>query len=353
MKSKTCPAILIQAASYIYNNQFAKAFKLLDTFEPESIISEICKRVLMHPNEHTDNLFIEHLFGPSKQINLFDIVLRSVPCVTETTNLTFKILKDFYSQPCDSFTHINIGIGKGYFEKQLLTDLSKDENIKNIKKIKIIGLDIDNSSLRESEQNIKEASTLFSKNTIIEFLPICQFAETIPESFWTKIAKEHVDLLGVNCAFTLHHLQKNADRLTVLNNVAHCNPQLFTLIEPDSDHFTPYLPDRLVSCWNLFGTIFDMADVMKLTKDESDAIKYIFFGREIENILINGEWLRYEKHETSRHWLTRLIETGFKPLDISNYQINHPLLDLVNVNDGILTTAYNQIPLVSVIAVTK
>lgn len=44
-----------------------------------------------------------------------------------------------------------------------------------------------------------------------------------------------------------------------------------------------------------------MADIMKLSEEEEKAIKYIFFGREIENILINDEELRYEKHDVSKH----------------------------------------------------
>ena len=301
MKEKSCPAELIKAASYISKNQFDEAQKILKAFEPQSVISDICKRVLLHPNEYTDNLFIEHLFDETKQINYFDIVLRSVPCVTDTTKITLQIMTDFYAKAQHSFTHINIGIGKGYFEKQMLTELAKNENSRNLKKIKIIGLDIDSSSLLASEQNVKEAASLFSKETVIEFIPICQFAEKIPESYWLAITKEPKDLLGITSAFTIHHLQKNEDLVNILSNLAKCNPQLFTLIEPDSDHFTPYIPDRLVNCWNLFGTIFEMADIMKLSEEEEKAIKYIFFGREIENILINDEELRYEKHDVSKH----------------------------------------------------
>jgi len=352
MNKKLCPSSLIQAANYIANNQFDKAKDILLKFEPESIISDICKKVLLNPNENTDHLFLEYNYNESKQINIFDTVLRTVPCVSETTNISLQIMKDFYLQAPHSFTHINIGIGKGHFEKQLLTEIAKGRNGKPYEKIKIIGLDIDQDSLIEAEQNIKEVTSLFNSNTIFEFVPVCEFAEKLPNNFWVEITKNKTDLTGATSGFTLHHLQTIESRTKVLHDLAQCKPQLFTLIEPDSDHFVPYLPDRLVSCWNLFGAIFDMADMSKLTKEEENAIKYVFFGREIENILSVNEEQRFEKHDISNHWMTRLREAGFILIDDYDYTCNDTLLNFISKESGLITAEYNCVPLVSVFTTT-
>jgi len=351
-KPKECPSSLIQASIYISNNQFDKAKEILMKFEPESIISDICKRVMLHPNETTDHLFLEYKFDEQKQINMFDTILRSVPCVTETSKLSMKIMKDFYLQAPHSFTHINIGIGKGHFEKQLLTELAKERSGKPYERIKIIGLDIDQSSLKETEQNIKEVNALFDKNTIIEYISICEFAEKLSCNFWIDITKDKTDLTGVTSAFTFHHLQTIESRKKVLQCLTQSRPQLFTLIEPDSDHFTSYLPYRLINCWNLFGTIFEMADIAKLSKAEEYAIKYIFFGREIENILSTFEEQRFEKHDTSTHWLTQLKESGYTMVDKHKYAHRNSLLNFKNQEKGLLTAEYNNVPLVSVFTAT-
>jgi len=352
MNKKLCPSSLIQAANYLSNNQLEKAEEILLKFEPESVISDICKRVLLHPNKDTNHLFLDYKYNESKQINIFDTVLRNVSCVTETTNVALQKMKNFYLQAPHSFTHINIGIGKGHFEKQLLSEIAKDTNRKQFDKIKIIGLDIDQASLFEAEKNIKEITALYNSHTIFEFIPICEFAEKLPSSFWKEITNDKTDLTGATSGFTLHHLQTIESRTKVLKNLAQCKPQLFTLIEPDSDHFVSYLPDRLVSCWQLFGTIFEMIDIAQLSKEEEEAIKYIFFGREIENILSTNEDQRYEKHDTSKHWMTRLRESGFIPIDDFDYPIKDSLLCFNNREDGLLTVEYNCVSLVSVFTAT-
>ncbi len=332
---------------------------LLDQLPSNDAINRICAKSLRERSKQEMPMYLRDLNTDDKQINVFDMVLQAVPPVQVVGSMALQKMLQLYGKGITSFTHLNIGVGKGRFEFKLLKELSKISPDKMPKFIRIIGIDIDNASLRETGDGIKRiASDLFPPTTKIEYIPIFAFAEAITPNVWETIQAHNTEILGVVSAFTLHHIPTSEQRQEVINKIATCQPDSFTLLEPDVNHFTSNINERLVNCWNLFGTIFKLVDASGVSKEVGDAIKYKFFGREIEDILGNDEDKRSEKHEEAAVWVQRLKKAGFrlKHLPVDGIRVHDQDTDMeviVNDQQGYVTTAFENVPLVAIFSADK
>ena len=355
---------LVLASDLIVNNQSEEANALLEelltSLSSEDDITKLCASALKERNKVAVPMYLRDLDEEDKQINVFDLILQGVPSVKATTSMALSAMVDLYGSGISSFTHLNIGIGKGRFEMGLLQQLAQLDHDKIPRYIRIVGIDIDNASLRETGEEIQRiADELLPKTTTVEYVPIFAFAEAVNANTWERIMQHDTDVLGVISAFTLHHIPTQEQRQAVIDRVAACNPHLFMLIEPDSNHFTDNLTERLVNCWNLFGTIFKMVDQQGLKPQEAKAIKYTFFGREIEDILGNEEAKRSEKHERATIWVNRIKKSGLTPLDLSRKYIlenalaqSHPQMLSPNTVRKFVTTQHEEIPMVALFTAT-
>jgi hypothetical protein len=344
---------LIQASFLILNNQTDAANQLLDQIDPQDDISKLCKQSLRERNTLATPLYLRDQGKEDKQINVFDLVLKAVPPVQALSQTALDIMKNLYDTGVPSFTHLNVGIGKGHLEVKMLQQLASSYH-KKPDYIKIIGIDIDKESLEEAGKNIRKAAQdLFPLTTVLEYIPICGFAEKLDQNIWNSIKNHGTELLGAVSAFTLHHLPTIADRNIVLNKIASCDPHLFLLIEPDVNHYSSDLTERLVNCYNLFGTIFKLVDKQKLEHREARAIKYKFFGREINDILGNQEDKRTEKHEKADVWAERLINAGFSLHKFAK-SLDHPIMNIVyEKDDRFVTTEFEGTPMVAIMMASR
>ena len=356
--------VLATAGNLIANAETSQANALLDdllaNLDPQDDITKLCAQALRYRNQTDLPMYLRDLEEDDKQINVFDLVLRSVPPVQVVSVSALHVMRELYSSGLSSFTHLNIGIGKGHFETKLLEDLAQLSPDRQPQYIRIIGIDIDNDSLRETGKSILHLSeTLFPESTVIEYVPIFAFAEAITDETWEAIRSHNTDALGVVSAFTLHHIPTQDQRQAVLNHIAVCAPSLFVLLEPDVDHFTPNLAERVVNCWNLFGKIFELVDQNELSEAEAHAIKYKFFGREIEDILSNKEHKRSEKHEPAHRWANRLEKAQFKmhrliPSEGLDALLNSEVLEVThNIKQKFLSTRYKNVPLVAMFTASQ
>jgi hypothetical protein len=85
------------------------------------------------------------------------------------------------------------------------------------------------------------------------------------------------------------------------------------LTEPDSDHLQASYPGRLAQAWRHFGAAFGVLDELPLEDADRSALKALFFGREIADILGTVHGPRAERHEGHATWLRRLRAAGFSP----------------------------------------
>ncbi len=310
-------------------------------------------QALLGSKKGADHIYLGDLKDKNKQINVFDLVLQNVDSVRVATGTAFNMMRDFYSQGQRSFTHFNIGIGKGHFEVQLLKALAEGGKALPTH-IKMIGLDIDEYSLQEAGENIARAAKEFLPAYVkVEYSSICAFAEQVPAETWAQIRTHGTDSLGVISAFTLHHLSSAEDRHQVLKNIADCRAGVFLQVEPDVNHFTPVLRDRLVNCWTHFGMIFNLIDQkQELDKAGADALKYLFFKREIDDILGNDESARFEKHELAPSWTERCKEAGFYLIDIP-YQVSEEIPGFTyEYGKGYIRMTCGEVPMVAVVMAT-
>jgi SAM-dependent methyltransferase len=346
------PELLLLAAEAISAKQEKEAAAILSSFEPADDISRICAQALLGNKKGADHIYLGDLKDKNKQINVFDLVLQNVDSVRVATGTAFNMMRDFYSQGQRSFTHFNIGIGKGHFEVQLLKALAEGKKALPAH-IKIIGLDIDEYSLQEAGENIARAAKEFLPEHVkVEYASICAFAEQVPAETWEQIREHGTDSLGVISAFTLHHLSSAKDRHQVLKNIADCRAGVFLQVEPDVNHFTPILRDRLVNCWMHFGIIFKLIDKKGLEKSQADALKYLFFKREIDDILGNDESARFEKHELAPSWTERCEKAGFHLIDIP-YQVSEEIPGFTyHYGQGHIRMTYDDVPMVAVVMAT-
>jgi hypothetical protein len=315
---------------------------------PKDDITKLCIESLKERNTLATPLYLRDQGKEDKQINVFDLVLKAVPPVQALSQTALEIMKNLYDTGVPSFTHLNVGIGKGHLEVKMLQQLASSYN-RMPDRIKIIGIDIDQDSLEEAGRHIKKTVyNLFPSTTKLEYIPICAFAEKIDKKVWNKIKNHDTELLGAVSAFTLHHIPTIEKRNLVLERIASCEPYLFLLLEPDVDHFTNDLTQRLVNCYNLFGTIFKLIDKQGLNEQEARAIKYKFFGREINDILSNAEDKRTEKHEKADVWAERLKKAGFNLHKFAK-SLEHPALELNYEKESrFVTTEFEGIPMVAI-----
>ena len=356
--------VLATAGQLIANSQLEKAHELLDELllqlHPHDDITKLCALALRYRNKTDIPMYLRDLEEDDKQINVFDLVLQSVPPVRVVSASALQLMKELYGSGITSFTHLNIGIGKGRFETKLLEELAQLSPDKLPKHIKIIGIDIDNDSLRETGQAIQQlADTLFPETTTIEYTPIFAFAEAITPETWEAIRQHGTDVLGVISAFTLHHIPTQEQRQEVINHIASCDPTLLILLEPDVNHFTPKLAERVVNCWHHFGKVFKLVDQKCPSPAAAKAVKYKFFGREIEDILSNDESKRSEKHEPAHRWAERLEKADFTmhrlihPKGLQSLLENESLDVAHNIKQKYLSTRYQEVPMVAMFTASR
>lgn len=320
---------------------------LLEQFSPWDDISQICKNVL-NSSQFTENLYLKSAEGKDKQINLFDIILKAVPSVNITTGIALQTLMKHYAQHHKgAVSLVNIGIGRGIFEAHLVEALSQLPQSPTT--INIIGIDIDQQSVNEAKAHIEQAMALHLPEAQFNYCGIVEFAENLNDATADIINTYADDCLAVVSAFSLHHIQEDADRTAVLKQIKKWNSELVVLVEPDVDHFTPDFTLRLKNCRKHFGKIFEVIDQLLSCEEEKAAIKNLFFGREIENILKLDNNVRYEKHETSEAWLHRIQEAGLRPVTPVVSLPEHSHIEYDIKTEGRIQTLCNDVPMVSVL----
>lgn len=335
------------ASALIGAGELSLGQQILEHFNPQNEFDVLFKK-LMKNHQHGENLYLEDLDSDGKQINIFNVILKAVPTVKISTQIALNQLLSFYAQREEkAITLVNIGIGKGHFEAQLLEVISKENHIPE--KITVIGIDIDQSSVDEAEQTIKSVTTSLLPNTEVHYHGICEFAEQLSSETCELIRLHEEECLAVVSAFSMHHIQGDDDRTRALATIKSWNPGITVLVEPDVDHFTDDYKIRVQNSRKHFGKVFEVIDQLLECPDEKFAVKNIFFAREMENILQTDETARYEKHEDAEKWIKRLHAAGFDMKNIETDLPVHPLVGYQQPHPGVVQTHCGKVPMVSVI----
>jgi histidinol-phosphate aminotransferase len=276
-------------------------------------------------------LYAEDYFADNdidiKQIDSFDLIYRLAPFNYLLDQLIERCVEEI-KKTKNPITLINFGIGKGKLEELLLNSLEKEDQ----SRVNIIGIDIDDSSLKIAQTCIEKKSKKSS------FYSISSPIERMTNKEWVQIKQWAKNSLVIAVSvLSLHHIKKQHDRLRALCNIHFwLKPQKFLLLEADTDHFTHDYNQRIINCRHHFGAVFNIISKQHefgiYTLEEMQILCRFFFRREMEDILNIDEDARLEKHQPIDVWKRMIKEAGFSLHDapykkpkISFFDIHHNL----------------------------
>ncbi|MBL4817638.1 MAG: hypothetical protein JKY15_00205 [Deltaproteobacteria bacterium] len=196
-----------------------------------------------------------------------------------------------------AYTLLDIGFGTG---AQWISYLEQHPQ----QQIDLIGIDLPTPLNQKLVDEFKQKTAHLSN---FRFQSILQEIEQL------AFAKLPIEIrpLYINASLALHHLW---DKDWVLSQIKLLKPELFCLVEPDSDHNSQD-PDRTLSEVKAhYGALFEFLEHHLAGKPELAVIQDQFFGEEIRNILGFSDRRRVERCERFEQWTKRLNAQSFKLL---------------------------------------
>lgn len=300
------------------------------------------------------NIYLQQF--ETSQIDLFSLLPRAYPHVPQSHGIANQFLAHALRE-APSAALLDVGAGKGAQAAALLRALAAEPG--RLKRLRVVALDASGQNLSEATAALR--GLMPDLPFAVEVLPLRAMIERC-EAPQLQATLGHADVVAINAAYTLHHTTHAPNdpeqRTAVLRRLAALRPRVFTLIEPSANHDTEQLPRRVHSCWEHFGTVFDLIDRSDASPIEKFAIKEKFFGREIRDILGTSDTFRSERHEPYESWLLRLTKAGLRPYAPEalgthawpGLGITLPEYCSVSVRDGLVRLGYRGVPLIAVFA---
>jgi hypothetical protein len=284
------------------------------------------------------------------QISLFNLLARHLPTVSLTAPLANELLARFVGGH-EEVTLLDVGIGSGHQEITMLRLLARQGRLP--RRLNVVAIEPDAGSLIEAQMGLFESSVELGFE--LEFVPVHKVVEDMTEAEWGEVASFDCPLV-VNASFAAHHIQCGEEsplRDRIFCRIRELDPDAVVLAEPSSNHHAASLVERFNAAWHHFGLTFRLIDELEVEPEEAAAMK-MFFAREIEDIVSNGETTRCERHEPVEVWVQRLRRAGFTPYADFEFarEARH---DLVRVapHEGYIGLDYADETLVAVICATS
>lgn len=263
-------------------------------------------------------------------INIFDAFAK-VPVFSYSYQIGNPLIAQYIIESgLADVAYMDLGLGKGSQAIAVMKLVA--ESAHPLEKFTVIGLEPVPASLDAAEQAIREAGKALP--FVVDFVGINKCAEDLSWEEWQDLRERFGGKVMINAAYSLHHIvsepHEGDERDRVLRQLYLFNPLGFVLIEADGNHNIDDFFSRFQSCWQVYGSWFDMVDAAnELTDAEKVALKVGFFGREIEDILSEDEMAnRHERIEPLSVWVERLVRAGFYlKKEIPNLPpVNHPTI---------------------------
>jgi hypothetical protein len=269
--------------------------------------------------EHRDNGSQANLYevaAPDQKgmLNAFDALIRETPLVAFGHRVANRQLS---ARLRDASHLIELGIGDGRQVSELLPLLRG-----KVHSLRLTGVDLPapgafgNARLERLGERLREEAARVG--IALSFVPVASRFEALRMRHWLQYGQH----ICVNAAFALHHLQE-AERDELLAQIRDAGVDLFTLVEPDSEHHSAPLLQRIRNCVDHYGAVFDSLDATIASPEVRRDIEHHFFGREITNIVAYDGLSRTERHESRAHWLKRLSRAGFIEVPIHPKETTH------------------------------
>jgi hypothetical protein len=265
-------------------------------------------RRLDEPLDHRGNLYLARF--AFRQINLFNLMAERLPLVRRAGEMINRLLLGEVLQS-ERPVLVDIGIGTGRQEVALLELLASSGA--PCGPLTIVGIEPSAESLRGAAAAVLGAARRLGLDVTFHCVAGC--VEELSAAEWdavTRLARG-----GIVCeSFALHHVAagpiEGDPKDAVLRRIRALEPSLLAMVEPDSDHHDVSLAARVRNAWRHFGLVFEVVDRIDASPEERDAIKVLFFSREIDDIIASPEHERSERHERGAMWVARALRAGFR-----------------------------------------
>lgn len=282
---------------------------------PRQRLRHLFEKALSQEGRRGGHLY-EGELGPRLMLTAFELLLNKTPLIQFGHLVSnHAIVQEMKRAPAETVTILDIGFGFGGQWRNLLDMLEGDHT-----RIRLVGVDIPASGdpvslLRQAGSELRRYGA--SKEISLEFIPIASRAERIDLD---SLRRQIEGPLFVNCAFMLHHLREDAgddSRQRFLELIHALNPALLTVTEPHADHTSRDIHSRLQEAWRCFGLAFWVIEECLEPSQERDVIEQVFFGSEIENLVVKVDEDRFERHQRFEEWKERLERAAFRARAVS------------------------------------
>ena len=368
LRNEIILAKVLESARLFHVNQkeeaYKKASEVLSLTEPSGAPLHRLSRILMNGIQrrcYSQTEFLGNLYNdetnPIAMIKAYDVLAKHTPFIRFAYNaVNLAIL----AKACNTnrLHIIDIGIGLGNQWSALFALLQGTSFYP--KKIHITGIDIPGTESTLNDVRDKLVSEAKDVGIEFSFTPIVAKAEQMA---FKEIDRSSGEFLVINAALALHHTPsgdaiKNDQfsRAALLLQLRQLEPQLLTMVEPDSNHNLTSFEDRCYEAFQHYMHIFNAFEYLFPRHLKERAIlENDFFGREIINIVTADGPDRVERHERKEVWAKQMQEAGFAHIDnifertgrtLRNIVPTSPPFQIFQSNQA-LCLGYNNSPLLA------
>ncbi|CAA7033759.1 unnamed protein product [Microthlaspi erraticum] len=150
-----------------------------------------------------------------------------------------------------------------------------------------------------------------------------------------ELRPSEIESVAVNSVFELHKLLGQPGAIEkVLGVVNQIKPEIFTVVEQESNHNSPVFLDRFTESLHYYSTLFDSLEAVPSSQDK--VMSEVYLGKQICNVVACDGPDRVERHETLSQWRNRFGFSGFSPAHIGSNAFKQAsmLLALFNGSEG-------------------
>ena len=293
--------------------------------------------------EEITNTYLKELEIP--QIVLFDILANRFPLDLRAQEIVNDLFQ-YEANGMKSICIIDLGIGRGIQIARILKHLN---NINTLTEVTLIGLDILKPALEFTSNTITKLKD--ELNYRLNFYPIHSQVESIDIESIKALVTSNCEKILVNASLTLHHIQKEEERLNLLRKLKSINPSIITLIEPNADCATDDFDQRLFNTFEHFSALYQLINSLDLEDVEKKGLKQ-FFATDLFDPIALPNSHRFEKYNKCETWINYAKTCGFKEVDMKNRSMlqEHNKLN-AELNLGYVNLKFEETDLLGIIAV--
>lgn len=325
----------------------SRCINSLKTTPDEQLLADV-RKALTHKfsegnKEEITNTYLKELEIP--QIVLFDILANRFPLVLRAQDIVNDLFL-YEAKGMKSICIIDLGIGRGIQIARILKHLN---NVSTIKEVTLIGLDILKPALEFTSNTITNLKE--ELNYTLNFYPIHSQVESIDIESIKALVPSHCEKILVNASLTLHHIQQEEERLSLLSKLKSINPSIITLIEPNADMFTNDFEERLLNTYEHFSALYRYINTLDLLEAEKKGLK-TFFATDLFDPIALADSHRFEKYTKIETWINLGGICGFNPIDLSKIAKESNILQIVEDGNtpGAIQLKFEGTDLVGIIA---